>query len=344
MMNYIKSKRTINSRFLIVLSALALFVMFSCDPTLSTYEFDLPEAGSIEDATPPSASFTASQGAGTGEEWKDYTFANQSSSATTYAWDFGDGNMSTEVDGANTYPGEGSWTVTLTASDALGVISTYSETIDVVEPEEPDVPDPVLVNSIFDKLPKSSGSDCTCAGWINKSVGEQGESSSGNGSDVLKFDNAEPDHVYQEFVVTPNADYSMQIIVQHKPLTVGGMFPSSLEIRVLAGAGYVDGYTPMTYVETVEFPQDDWGYTSVAQIEDPANNLMVEVIDNPGDDSYITYTVNFSTGANDNAALFIRGIGNADPPEDPADFAMYGYASGEEEIRVDSVTITAIND
>ena len=308
-------------------------------------EFDKFEPlgeNSISDATPPSASFTATQGAGPDEEWKNYTFANASTSATTFAWDFGDGNTATSVDGENTYPGEGPFTVTLTASDGLGVVSTYSEVITVVEPEEPDVPDPTLVNADFDKLPKSSGSDCSCAGWINKSIGDQGESSSGNGGsdNVVKFDNNEPDHVYQEFEVTPNADYTIQIVTSFKGLEAGGVFPSMLELRVLAGAGYIDGYTPTYYSETIEFPQDDFGYTSISQVEDAANNLLVEVQDNPSDDSYITYTYSFNAGANTSVALFIRGIGGPATGGGGGDF---GYNSGDEEIRADSVTITAIN-
>lgn len=305
-------------------------------------------ANSIPDATPPSANFSYAQGAGAEEGvWKIYSFANASSSATTYAWDFGDGNTSTEIDPENTYPGEGMFTVTLTASDELGVTSTYSEDITIIEPEEPDVPDPSLVNAEFVKLPKSSGSDCACSGWINRDLGEQGESSTADGADVIKFDNAEPDHAYQEFAVVPNADYQIQLSVRHSDLVASEMLPSSLEVRVLAGNGYVDGYSPEYYTDTALMPQgnDDtglWGYRSVAQMEDEDNNLFVQAIANPSDDSYITYTYFFNVGANDSVALFIRGIGNADP-EDPADFAMYGYASGEEEIRVAFLNITAIN-
>ena len=211
----------------------------------------------------------------------------------------------------------------------------------LIEPEAPAVPDPVLLNPEFVRSPKSSGSDCTCSGWINKSVGEQGESSSGNGSDVLKFDNAEPDHVYQEFEVVPNADYRIEIPVLFQSDQAGDL-PSQLEIRILAGEGYVDGYTPIYYTETTEIPQDGFGYTSVPQIEVPENNLMVELISNPNDSEYRTFTFFFNSGSNDSVALYIRGVGNSGP-EDPADFALYGFSSGDEEIRADSVTITAVN-
>ncbi len=319
------------------IAMLLVFAMvFSCD-----FIDELPEANSRVDETPPTAFFTFSTGVEI-ETFTEVLFANQSDNATSYSWDFGDGNTSTEVDPLNIYPGEGSFTVTLTVTDALNQVSSYSEVIELIEPEAPAVPDPVLLNPDFDKLPKSSGSDCTCSGWINTDVGEQGESSSGNGSDVLKFDNAEPDHVYQEFEVTPNANYRMEIPVLFQSDQTGDL-PSQLEVRVLSGQGYVDGYTPVYFTDTTEIPQVGFGYTSVAQIEEAGNNLFVEAVDNPGDSEYRTFTFIFNSGANTSVALFIRGIGNSGP-EDPADFARYGYASGDEEIRADAVIITAINE
>ncbi|WP_109299103.1 PKD domain-containing protein [Aquimarina sp. AU474] len=333
MINYIKIKKSINTIVLLV----SVFVL-SIFTTACDYEFELPEAGSIADETPPVANFTASQNE---VDFLKYNFSNLSTSATTFAWDFGDGNSSTELDGENTYSAEGTYTVSLTASDALGVTSTFSEDITIVEPDEPDVPDPILINSVFDKLPKSSGSDCSCSAWINKSIGDQGESSSGNGGsdNVVKLDNNEPDHLYQEFEVVPNSDYTIEIVTSFKN-SENGSFPSMLELRVLAGVGYTSGYTPTYYTDTVDFPQDDFGYASISQVEDAANNLLVETQDNPNDDGYITYTYTFNAGANDSVALFIRGIGGPATGGGGGDF---GYNSGDEEIRVDTVTITAIN-
>lgn len=47
-------------------------------------------------------------------------FANQSQNAETYAWDFGDGQTSTENEPEHTYAKYGSYTVTLTAKNAGG--------------------------------------------------------------------------------------------------------------------------------------------------------------------------------------------------------------------------------
>lgn len=325
-----------NYRFLLLSCLVVATVFVSCD-----FVDELPEANSQADETPPTAFFTFTNGVEV-ETFTEVSFANQSSNATTFEWDLGDGTTSTEVDPSHIYAGEGSFTVTLTVSDALNQTATYSETIELIEPEAPAVPDPILLNVEFERLPKSSGSDCTCSGWINRDVGEQGESSSTNGNSVLKLDNAEPDHAYQEFAVVPNADYRVQIPYVFQSDQAGDL-PSSLEIRILAGEGYVDGYTPVYFADTVEIPQEGFGYTSVAQIEEPGNNLSVQVVENPNVGDLRNFVFTFNSGSNDSVAIFIRGIGNSGP-EDPADFARYGYASGDEEIRVDSVIITAVNE
>lgn len=328
-----KKQVTLKANLALIL-AIAL-ITFSCE-----FIDDLPEANSIADETPPTALFSFSNGALI-EDFTQVSFANQSSDATMYSWDFGDGNTSSEFDPINVYAGEGTFTVTLVSSDALGQTSTFSQIIELIEPEAPAVPDPILVNADFNKLPKNNGnsSDCACSGWDNDDIGEQGESSSGNGGsdNVVKFDNNEPDHVYQEFAVTPNASYKIEIVTSFKNLenNVPPM-DSSLELRVLAGSGYNAGYTPIYYATATEFPNSGYGYTSVAQVEDSANNLLIQPIINPGNDDYNTQIYVFDSGANDSVALFIRGLGGSTG-------GNYGYNSGDEEIRADSVIITAIN-
>lgn len=60
-------------------------------------------------------------------------FTNASELATSYSWDFGDGNTSTSTDPTHTYSADGSYDVTLTATNNCGS-STYSETITVSTP------------------------------------------------------------------------------------------------------------------------------------------------------------------------------------------------------------------
>ncbi len=114
----------------------------SCD-----YEFDLPEANSKADENPPSAGFSYSQT--DPEDFRVVSFANSSSSATRYAWDFGTGDTSTDTDPSYTYSGEGTWTVTLTASDENGASAVSTQEVVVIEPEEPDAIVPEVVNGDF---------------------------------------------------------------------------------------------------------------------------------------------------------------------------------------------------
>lgn len=118
----------------------------SCDPTIDALAFDLPEANSKEDLTPPTANFKAD----VTNNYLAYTFSNTSSNATNYVWDYGDGKSSTGLDGENIFPGEGTYTVTLTATDKLGKSSSFSSIVEVVEPEIPPSIFPVIINGDFE--------------------------------------------------------------------------------------------------------------------------------------------------------------------------------------------------
>lgn len=59
------------------------------------------------------------------------SFVNQSTGATTYSWHFGDGQNSTAVDPVHTYAQDGSYTVTLTATNACGS-TTSTQTVAVL--------------------------------------------------------------------------------------------------------------------------------------------------------------------------------------------------------------------
>jgi PKD repeat protein len=81
------------------------FVLVSYDDPND--EPDLPGA-------PPAASFSYEVDGPT------VTFTNTSTGADSYLWDFGDGNSSTEESPVHTYSADGSYNVTLTASNADG--------------------------------------------------------------------------------------------------------------------------------------------------------------------------------------------------------------------------------
>ncbi|MGB0880071.1 MAG: PKD domain-containing protein [Polaribacter sp.] len=217
------------------------FILVSMIAFSSCEDLVLPEAGSIPDATPPSASFSASQGEGPADEWKTYSFSNQSSSATSYTWNFGDGNSSTNFEPTNTYSGEGTYTVTLTAKDNLGVESTSSETIEVVEPPAPAAIVPDILEASFEDGMLDGGTGDGRDSWRNSDLGGVIQITSSpvqNGSQASKYPSGGDRIAYQELTISPNADYTLTYYYTMKTSPVG-----SITVSVLAGGGFTDPAT-----------------------------------------------------------------------------------------------------
>lgn len=132
----------------LVLLSIAVSTLVSCDE--DPFAFDLPEAGSIVDTTPPTAAFTyLSDPAG----FTVINFTNTSSEAITFLWEFPDGSTTTDINTQYTFvDGEGVYQVTLTATDGNGVSDTGTFDVNVV----PGPVTPVIINPDF-----NSGRD----GW-----------------------------------------------------------------------------------------------------------------------------------------------------------------------------------
>ena len=78
----------------------------------------------------PEAAFTAT----TDGCSRDITLTNESSFATSYLWDFGDGTTSTEANPTHTYAGNGTYTIALTATNSFGS-STITHEVEISAPE-----------------------------------------------------------------------------------------------------------------------------------------------------------------------------------------------------------------
>jgi len=74
----------------------------------------------------PVAGFTATAGACLGEI---VPFTNTSTGATLFAWDFGDGNTSTQTDPSHAYGASGNFTVALVATNGFGCTDTFTQAI-----------------------------------------------------------------------------------------------------------------------------------------------------------------------------------------------------------------------
>ena len=280
MKNKLKIKNIFNASSVLLTSIfMALVFMYSCDPSISGFEYNLPEANSKADLTPPTASFSAS----VTDDYLTYTFANGSTSATDYLWDFGDGNTSTSVDGTNTYPGEGTYTVTLTASDKLGATSTYSMEIEVVEPEVPQALLPEILEGGFEDLSLPDGTGDGRDSWRNDMGGVIQITSSPvyEGSKAAKFPSAGDRVAYQELTLSPNTDY---ILTYYYTLKTDN--PGSLTVSILPGGGYTDLSTALSSAIT--------SYQGTDQTD--AN-------------AFTRVDINFNTGANDTVAILITNEG-----------------------------------
>lgn len=255
----------------------------SCD---EFEKFEPIGANSIADATPPTASFSYSQGEGTnGDEWMSYSFGNLSASSTTYSWDLGNGTTSTEFEPTTVYPTEGMYTVTLTASDDLGVTSTFTETIEVVEPEVPLAIVPTIGEQGFEDGSDACGTgadgrDC----WRNSDLGGVIQITSSpvhEGSQAAKFPSAGDRVAYQELTVSPNSDYTLTYFYTLKTNN-----PGSITVSVLAGGGHTDLTTALA-----------------ATIED------FEGTDQTSSSSYVAANVMFNSGANSTISILVTNQG-----------------------------------
>ena len=90
--------------------------------------------GCRKDPAPlPSAVIASFQYEVSETNWNEVTFTNYSANATSHAWDFGDGNSSTETSPVHTFAAGGAYEVTLTATGLDGSASK-TETITIIDP------------------------------------------------------------------------------------------------------------------------------------------------------------------------------------------------------------------
>lgn len=76
----------------------------------------------------PNANFSSSVAGATAN------FDNTSSNASTYSWDFGDGNSSTDAEPSHTYAADGTYTVVLTATNACGTSTATQQVVVITSP------------------------------------------------------------------------------------------------------------------------------------------------------------------------------------------------------------------
>jgi len=273
-MNYINIKNV--STKLFFLSFLMIGFITACDTD------ELPEEGSISDATPPSAAFSITPDV---DDYLTVSLTNLSISATDYVWDFGDGTTSTEKDPSVTYPSEGTYEITLTATDKLNASSTTSQSVLIEE---------VIIEfqPIISELSFEDDSDVVGCGdenadgrdcWRNSDLGGVIQITSSpvyDGDQAAKLPSDGSRVGYQLFTVLENTDYAVNFFYTMKESPAG-----TLTVSILDGE--------------VSSPDDLAGATIAS----------VTLNDQTDDGAYVATTLEFNSG--DNAAVAIY-FNNAD--------------------------------
>jgi PKD repeat protein len=198
--------KTLKRATMLYMGVIIAGYMTSCD-----FGFELPEAGSKADTSPPEAGFSYSL------DPVDFTivnFTDLSSESNTYLWDFAGEASSTEKDPVFTFAGgEGTYTVTLTTADGLGVTSTISQDVVVVPgPYQPQIQEPGFEDGQLEGA-TGDGRDS----WRNSDLGGTIQITGSpvvDGDQGAKLTGSPTDQRigYQEIVVEAETNYSVNFI------------------------------------------------------------------------------------------------------------------------------------
>lgn len=258
---------------------LAGLVLFGSGCT-ELYEFELPEENSQIDTELPTADFTFAQDV---VDFKLYQFQSLSTESTTFEWDFGTGDTSSEENPQYLFAdGEGTYTVTLRTSDANGASATITQSVEVVEPEVPQAIIPEIFEASFEDGALEGGAGDGRDSWRNSDLGGVIQITSSpvfDGSQASKYPSAGDRIAYQELEVSPNTDYKFTYYYTLKTDN-----PGSITFDVLAGGGYTD----VTDAEVLG------SFTGSDQTDA---------------DTYVEASLTFNTGANGTISIYVHNEG-----------------------------------
>lgn len=200
----------------------SLIMLLSIFIASCNFDYELPDANSIADETLPSASF---EYVSNNDEFNLIEFTNTSRSATTYSWDFNNGaGTSSDADPTFSFPGEGTFPVTLTASDGNGVSDKITIDVVVVDIFVPIYP--TIVNGDFNEgqddwkfssftggttspfNSSSDGSNTNYDGTDNGSKTPGAKWTMGTSAGAYISDGTR--YAYQAMVLSPNTEYFLE--------------------------------------------------------------------------------------------------------------------------------------
>ncbi|MEM9867467.1 MAG: immunoglobulin-like domain-containing protein [Bacteroidota bacterium] len=205
------------------------------------------------------------------------SFTNISENADSFMWDFGDGTTSTEIDPVKTFA-DGSFTVTLTASNTAGASNTFSDelTIDLPDPPPP-----------FDSGLLTNGDFEDGAGpWFTNFGNNVPEIQEAGGNSFF-FANVETANPMQPFLVNLS---QVLAITQGTNYILTFNASSDQERTILAGIGLNEApfsssspevtLTTTTQTFTLQLAASDFGSANSRVLFDLAGDEGTVVIDN----------------------------------------------------------------
>ena len=276
-MKKIVGNKSINLTWLLSILAMVVWVT-ACE------EYDLPQTAVKADTTPPAADFSYASDA---DDFRIINFTNLSSEAITFMWDFGGGNTSTEEDPSFTFEGEGTYEVSLTATDGLGVSHVITQ--DVIVEEGPF--QPTILEAGFEDNTLPDGTGDGRDSWRNSDLGgviqitgspvvagDQGAKLTGEPSDQRIG--------YQEITVGPETNYDVTFI-------------------------YTILSAPVGYI-TVDIVDVSEG--TVTTHEQAQNQLLGSVTVNNQEDpqTYEPGKVSFNSGSSTKVAIYFHNEGSVE--------------------------------
>lgn len=238
---------------------------------------DLPEANSKADTVFPEANFSYASSI---DDFRTINFTNLSTEALSFAWDFGNGNTSVEEDPSFTFNDEGTYAVSLTATDGNGITGTTS--IEVIVVEGPF--QPIILEAGFedDTLPEGGGDGRDS--WRNSDLGGVIQITGSPvtfGDQGAKLPVPAGDRIgYQEITVDPETNYDLSFWYT--------MLSGSSDPRLIVS---VLGVTENGPIETKDEATD-------------ATIASVTVTDDSEPDVYVQQKLSFNSGINNTVAIY----------------------------------------
>ncbi len=267
--------------FLLVLIATS-FAMSCVNEDL--FRDDLPGANSKADTVFPEANFSYTSSS---DDFRTINFTNLSTEALTFAWDFGGGNTSSEQDPSFTFEdGEGTYPVSLTATDGNGVSGDI--TIEVIVVEGPF--QPIIIEAGFedDTLPEGGGDGRDS--WRNNDLGGVIQITGSPvtfGDQGAKLPVPAGDRIgYQEITVDPEMNYDL-----------------SFWYTMLSGSS-----DPRLIVSVLGVTQNGGTFETLDEV---ANQTIasVTVTNDDEPDVYVQQKLSFNSGENNTIAIFFTNGG-----------------------------------